>query len=940
MTNPFLHLVAQDLIAKHGDKLSRICVVVPSQRAHKFLLSYLSKELKKTFIAPKIVTIDELMSSLSGLSTADNMQLLLEMFILNKELNPDGDNDLIKFSGWAQQFLGDISDIDLHLVDAKSLFTTIADIKELALFNTPIHERTTRQNAWLIFFKKLYVFYEKFNISLLQRHMGYQGMIYRYVADHLHEIIETIEYEKIVFCGFNALSKSEMKLFDLLKKEGIAEMYWDADSYYLNSQIRDAGRFLRQNFKELDINKPSFISNELTNSDKTFHIIAAQNNIAQAKFVANLFTQESEMDLSKTVIVPADEGLLLPLLNSIPVEKMNVTMGLPIANTQLYSLFVLIFEMQQNMQRTSELKPRYENKFYIKDVTALLSHVHIVEYGVRNGVDFNAVCFEIQRSKKHFLLVDELIKYSGAKQLSTFFELLFAPWTTSVMAIKLMQELLETISLQLLLGENKKNLKANPEKLIFSNTYNALMSVFERLNEAGKMYGEVIDVTNLRFLFDSEAQKETLSFKGDAEDGLQLMGVLETRTLDFENVILLSVNEGVLPSGKTTNSLIPFDVKRYYELPSYQYKDAVFAYHFFRLLQRASNVYILYNEGGNDGKAEKSRFVKQLQLELPRANSKAKIVSQSIGLDAKMEKLPSVSIVKTPTVMEAIANIRRFSPSSLSIYINCPLQFYYSSVIRLKKNDEIQDQADDATLGNVIHGVLEDLYTPFINSVVKIESIKTDKMDDLICSHFANPSHNVVISREDLEFGRNRLVREIALRYVENVINSDKNSEIAMTLRSLEKELTHDLSINKTMVSLYGKADRIDQFPDGAIRIVDYKTGNVDTKKLKVKNIPEMFTNPDLGKAFQLMMYALMYKRSQNTNYDICSGIVSTRERNAPFNPLEVNETELMDAGTITEFEENLISMLYEIHDPNVEFSQTNDTKRCSYCDYKSICNR
>ncbi len=940
MTTPFLQRVAQDIIAKYGGHFQQICIIVPSQRAHKFLLSYLSKELKTTFIAPKIITIDEFMSSLSGLSTADNMQLLLEMFVLNKEMNPEVDNDLVKFSGWAQQFLGDINDIDLHLADAKSLFTTIADIKELALFNTPYEERTARQRAWLLFFQKLYIFYEKFNISLLQRHIGYQGMIYRYVAEHIHEIIETISYKKVVFCGFNALSKSEIKLFDALKKEGIAEMYWDADSYYLNDPIRDAGKFLRQNFKELNINKPTFISDDLSQSSKTIHIVAAQNNIAQAKFVAELFENSTSIDASDTVIVPADEGLLLPLLYSIPQTKMNVTMGLPIANTQLYSLFVLIFEMQQNMQRTSELKPRYQNKFYIKDVMALLSHVHIVEYGDRNGVDFNAVCFEIQRSKKHFLLVDELIKFSGAKQLTSFFEILFATWDSSVKAIELMQELLEIISTQLLNEVAKTEIKKNPENLIFSNTYNALKTVFERLNEVGKIYGEVIDVNNLRFLFDSEAQKETLSFKGDADTGLQLMGVLETRTLDFKNVILLSVNEGVLPSGKSTNSLIPFDVKRYYDLPSYQYKDAVFSYHFFRLLQRAEIAYILYNEGGSDGKAEKSRFVKQLMLELPRVNQNINMIAHSVGLDAKMNKLPPISIEKSPTVTEAIANIRRFSPSSLSIYINCPLQFYFSTVIRLKKNEEILDQADDATLGNVIHATLEELYTPCIDSVVKIDALNTKKMDDLICTHFANPNHNVVVSREDLEFGRNRLVREIALRYVENVINSDKNSEIAFTLRSLEKELSFEINIHGKMVTLYGKADRIDQFPNGAIRIVDYKTGNVDAKKLKVKYIPDLFVNPDLGKAFQLMMYALMYQRSQNTNNDICSGIVSTRERNAPFNALIVNETELMNTEIIAEFEENLELMLHEIHDPELAFNQTSDLKRCSYCDYKSICNR
>lgn len=940
MTIPFLHYVARDLIAKYDDGLSRICVVVPSQRAHKFLLSYLSKELKKTFIAPKIITIDELMSSLSGLNPIDNMQLLLEMFILNKEINPGGDNDMIKFSGWAQQFLGDINDIDLHLVDAKALFTTVADIKELALFNTPEQERSARQKAWLIFFKKLYVFYEKFNISLLQRHMGYQGMIYRYVAEHVHELIETISESKIVFCGFNALTVSEQKLFDALMKEGKADIYWDADNYYLKDPMRDAGRFMRQNFNVLKIEKPSLISDHLTQSEKTIHVVAAQNNIAQAKYVGELLSVDSSMDLSNTVIVPADESLLLPLLYSIPVDKMNVTMGLPISQTQLYSLFVLIFEMQQTMQRTTELKPRYKDKFYVKDIVALLSHVHITEFGKRNGVDFDGLCLEIQRSKRHFLTVDELIKFSGATGLSDFLNTLFAPWNNSVEAIAMMQKLLGLIA-QSLIGEaTQKELNGNPEKLIFTNTYYALTSVFERLAEVGKMYSDVIDVPNLRFLFDSEAQKETLSFKGDAEVGLQLMGVLETRTLDFENIIFCSVNEGVLPTGKSVNSLIPFDVKRYYDLPSYQYKDAVFAYHFFRLLQRAKNVHILYNEGGSDGKAERSRFVDQLMLELPRVNPRVNIIEQSIQIDAKMETLPSITVAKTETVMEAIKSINRFSPSSLSKYINCPLQFYFASVLRLKKPDELLEEADDATLGNVIHGVLEDLYTPFINAKINLKPVDPKRMDELVRKHFANPNHKVVLTDDELDFGRNRLVREIAVRYIENVLNSDMQANNTVVLRSLEEELSFGVTIADHPVTFYGKADRIDQLENGTIRIIDYKTGRVDAAKLKVTVIPEMFVKPDLGKAFQLMMYGLMYHRQVSANSQLCSGIVSTRDKNAPFSPLQLVDSEIIDHELLAEFEQNLINMLHEIHDPALEFAQTSDIKRCSYCDYKSVCNR
>lgn len=937
---PFLQQVAHSLISKYLDQFDQICIVVPSQRAHSFLLSFLSKELKKTFIAPKVVTIDEFMSSISGLKTIDNTQLLLEMFVLNKKINPLGDNDMVKFSGWAQQFLGDINDIDLHLVDAQSLFTTVADIKELALFNTPLEERSARQLAWLEFFKRLWLFYSEFNVSLLQRHSGYQGMIYRYVAEHIHELIPNIGYSKVVFCGFNALTVAEKKVIDVLLKEQLAETYWDADEYYLKDPMRDAGQFMRQNFSEFNLDKPSFISHDFATIPKEIHLVATQHNMAQAKFVGELLSNHSKFDLDKTVVVPADESLLVPLLYSIPIRKMNITMGLPIAHTQLFSFFSLLFDMQQNAQRVAELKSRNSNKIYVKDLITILSHAYSRDVLKSYNAHAEELVFRIQRSKRVFFTIEEIKNNADFPIINEFLEITFSVWQSATDGLTRLKQLLNVFGEKLLSDESRQEILANPEKLIFSNAYLALLRVLDRLLEANQLFGEVIDVPNLRFLFDTEAQKETLSFKGDAKEGLQLMGVLETRTLDFENVIILSVNEGTLPSGKTVNSLIPFDVKRYYNLPSYQYKDAVFAYHFFRLLQRASLVYLVYNSGSADGKAERSRFVNQLLLELPKYNADTQIFQHAINVESAIDSLPSISIEKTPEVIEAIRKIPRYSPSSLSKYINCPLQFYFTSVQKIQEPDELLDAADDATLGNVIHGTLEDIYKPFINAKINLKPIDSARLNELMYPHFANPNHKVVLTPEDLKFGKNRLVREIALRYIENVLNSDMKNQNMMVLLSLEQELTFETSIEGFLVKFYGKADRIDQFEDGTIRIIDYKTGRVDASKLMVKEIADLFVKPDLGKAFQLMMYALMYHRNISELHTICSGIVSTRDKNTLFNPLKFIDSEVVEHDLILEFEEQLFQLLREIHNPEVPFKQTDDIKRCGYCTYKMICNR
>jgi RecB family exonuclease len=939
---PFLQNVATDIVKKYGDSLDKICIVVPSQRAHTFLLSYFSKVIKTAFIAPKIVTIDEFMSTISGLQPIDNTQLLLEMFMLNKTMNPSSDNDMIKFSGWAQQFLGDINDIDLHLVDAQSLFTSVADIKELSLFGIPELERSPRQLAWVEFFKKLHSFYAQFNISLLNRHSGYQGMIYRYVAEHIHELIENIGYQKMIFCGFNALTVAEQKTIKTLIEKGLADTYWDADSYYIDDPMRDAGQFLRQNFNLLKIDAPKFMSTDYADIPKNIHLVAAQNNVAQAKYVGQLLAEAEtyNLDLDKTVIVPADENLLIPLLHAIPVNNVNITMGLPISQTNLFSFFMLLFDMQQNVQRTAEIRPRDKDKIYVKDILAIINHPYSTSVFEYNEITSEQIKQQLQRSKKSFYTVKELQKLIGKSKLEGFILLTFSVWENALVAINSITELL-SLFVKVLITNTKSTLaNKNPEKLIFSNTANALQQVLERLNQTAQLYQEVIDIVNLRFLFDTEAHKETLSFKGNAQQGLQLMGVLETRTLDFENIIFLSINEGVLPSGKAVTSLIPHDVKRYFKLPSYQYKDAVFSYHFFRLIQRASEVYLLYNSGSSDGKAERSRFIEQLVLELPKYNVQTKIHRQLISFDSSITRLPEISFEKTPEIMTAISAIPRFSPSSLSKYINCTLQFYFSYVQKIKEPDDILEHADDATLGNVIHGVLEEVLTPFLNAVIDLKKLPKINIEDLVTRHFANPKNKIILSKEDLEHGKNRLVYEIAIRYVQHVLDTERENSGSYTLRYLEQELTHVLQLGKNEVKLYGKADRIDELSDGEVRIIDYKTGSVDVTKLKIKDIQTLFIDPQKGKAFQLMMYALLYQYSISKEHQVSSGIVSTRDKSAPFNPLIVGDSDIISSEILQEFEELLTDMLQQLFDSKTPFKQTEDVKRCLYCVYKSICNR
>jgi ATP-dependent helicase/DNAse subunit B len=327
-------------------------------------------------------------------------------------------------------------------------------------------------------------------------------------------------------------------------------------------------------------------------------------------------------------------------------------------------------------------------------------------------------------------------------------------------------------------------------------------------------------------------------------------------------------------------------------------------------------------------------------LELPKYNPLTEIKKQTLSFDSATVNLPELSYAKTTETMEAIKAIPHFSPSSLSKYINCKLQFYFSYVLRLKVPDEMLEFADDATLGTVIHATLEEIYTPFIDAEIEIKKLSNLNIADLVTAQFAKPKNKISFTSEDLVHGRNRLAFEIATRYVENVLTVDRDSKEKHTLRTLEKELNYTLTWDENSAMLFGKADRIDELEEGSIRIIDYKTGSVDASKLKVKEIETLFYDPKQAKSFQLMMYAYMYHHAISSSEPIRSGIISIRDKKAPFNPLIVYETDVISSEILAEFEAFLRQLLSEIYDAETRFDQTQDTQRCQYCDYKTICNR
>jgi CRISPR/Cas system-associated exonuclease Cas4 (RecB family) len=488
-------------------------------------------------------------------------------------------------------------------------------------------------------------------------------------------------------------------------------------------------------------------------------------------------------------------------------------------------------------------------------------------------------------------------------------------------------------------AENKTSLEL---EYLFAYT-----KISKRIQSLMIDYNHSIDsIKTLRGIINLIVRSTTLPFYGEPLMGLQVMGMLETRTLDFENVILLSCNEDILPSAKTVNSFIPFELKRYFGLPTYSDKDAIFSYHFYRLLQRAKNIYLLYNtESDALGGGEKSRFVTQLLYEIPKVNPNVTITEQLVNIPIISENSNEITILKTPEIMERLNGMADFgiSPSSLNRYRNCSLQFYFHAIAKLKEVDEVEETIGADTLGTVIHEVLERLFTPFVGKNVKEENIRAMQPQvEALTTECFEKHYN----KNELSFGKNLLTYKVAIKFISNFLDAEiatikkaTKENKPLHIKALEQELTTEITIGRK-IKISGKADRIDSL-GSTIRIIDYKTGKAEDKELKFEDWDMLEQDSNLAKSFQLLTYAYLYQKMNPTIKDnITSGILTFRELSRGLKTVSIHKNELLDADLLQEFENQLKKILITLFDESTPFIQTVEVSNCEYCSFKGICNR
>ncbi|WP_310993333.1 PD-(D/E)XK nuclease family protein [Aequorivita marina] len=899
----FLQEILSDLKENYAD-LANLTIILPSKRAGGFLINELKRSNSETQFAPRILSVEEFVEDLSNLKIIDNTELLFKSYqaYLDTEAITDKD-DFETYSTWATTLLNDFNEIDRYLVEPKPFFSYLASIKTLERWNVK-DEPTELISNYLRFWESLPSFYKNIQTLLLNDNVGYQGMVYREAAANLEHYIQNNRDNTHVFVGFNALNSAEQHIVQELLETGNTKIYWDTDAAFYNDKRHSASYFIRKYIKEwkyFQSASPKFIASNFE-KPKHFKFVEIQKNVGQAKYVGELLSQLSEEEINKTAIVLGDENLLVPVLHSLPenVKNLNVTMGLSLKTFPNVVFFELLFNIHL---RNSE-------SLYYKDVLSILNHP------LGSALLPNA-------SELALILTRENITHVSAKQLveisngfySEMLSLLFGDWKNeSKTAIEASQKIL---------GVLQSRYKSNT---VQGMVIYELKEMFNKIEALNVQYPYLKSVKSVLALFTELAASTSMDFKGDAYSGLQLMGVLETRVLDFENLIITSVNEGVFPSGKSNASFITYDLKQEFKLPSFTEKDAIYTYHFYRLLQRASNISLLYNshsEGMNTG--EKSRFVRQLEIE-KHPNHKAETFILSPKVQIKPQALKE--IVKTDAVMQRLQEIAKkgFSPSALTSYIRNPLDFYFQKILGMQEFDEVEETVAANTLGTIVHDTLEKFYAPFQDSILTKEILVDLKgqIHEEVTAQFKKTFKGGTFSK-----GKNLIVFEVAKRYISNFINmeiDDVEAGNAIKILKIETDLRLEVPIPELdfPVSIRGKVDRVDEY-NGQLRIIDYKTGLVKQSDLDIIEWEELNQDYKYSKAFQVLTYALMMGKEIPTN-QVEAGIISFKNLSSGFlkfatKPSSRGKREYkITEETYANFSVALKNLILEICDPTIPF--------------------
>ena len=956
----FLKLVAADLYKHTEGNLAHTAVVFPNKRAGLFFNEYLAQESDSPIWSPAYVSISELFRSLSPWEVGDPVKLVCELYkIFRRETQST--ETLDDFYFWGEMLISDFDDADKNRVDTDKLFSNLQDLRNIMddytfiddeqeeairqfFQNFSIERRTALKERFISLWNVLGNIYKGFRESLASQNIAYEGMMYRHVIEHLD--VDKLPYEKYIFVGFNVLNKVEHTLFTQLKDAGKAVFYWDYDEFYMKENrqavTHEAGEFIRRNLRDF----PSPLSGELfknLSKPKEVHYIASSTENAQARYLPqwirnNLTTPEKE-----TAVVLCNEALLQPVLHSLPAEvkHVNITMGFPLSQTPVYSFLIALLELHTHGFNFKS------GRYTFQSVVTLLKH----PYTRQLTGQAELLEKELTRNNRFYPLPGELGK-------DEFLTRLFTPLSGNLnLCIRLSETLQQVASIY------QANTSGTEDTDAFNQLYReSLFKAYTTINRFRTLIEEdelTVQSETFRRLLVKVLSTTNIPFHGEPAIGMQVMGVLETRNLDFRHLVLLSVNEGQLPKSGGDSSFIPYNLRKAFGMTTIEHKIAVYAYYFYRLLQRAERITLIYNTS-SDGlnRGEWSRFMLQFLIEWPHP-----ITRQFLEAGQSPQGTSSITVEKTPDVMrqmQSLFDVRanpkaKFSPSALNYYLDCPLKFYYRYVAGLSAPDEVSAEIDSATFGSIFHYAAEHIYKDLTThgKVINKEALETllrneVKLQDYVDTAFKKLFFNVP-QNEKPEYNGVQLINSAVIaRYLKQLLQNDlRYAPFTFIASEMEVDEPIDIQTPKGVIKsrIGGIIDRMDS-KVGTLRIVDYKTGgDADTPP----HVESLFI-PDKKRSnyvFQTFLYAAIMCRKQPTMKIAPALLYIHRAATETYSPvIQMGESRKPKEAVEDfskyekEYRERLQRLLEEIFNPEKSFTQTEIIEKCTYCDFKALCKR
>lgn len=956
----FLKLVAADLYKHTEGNLAHTAVVFPNKRAGLFFNEYLAQESESPIWSPAYVSISELFRSLSPWEVGDPVKLVCELYkIFRRETQST--ETLDDFYFWGEMLISDFDDADKNKVDTDKLFSNLQDLRNIMddytfiddeqeeairqfFQNFSIERRTALKERFISLWDVLGNIYKGFRESLASQNIAYEGMMYRHVIEHLD--VDKLPYEKYVFVGFNVLNKVEHTLFTQLKDAGKAVFYWDYDEFYMKENrqavTHEAGEFIRRNLRDF----PSPLSGELfknLSKPKEVHYIASSTENAQARYLPqwirnNLTTPEKE-----TAVVLCNEALLQPVLHSLPAEvkHVNITMGFPLSQTPVYSFLIALLELHTHGFNFKS------GRYTFQSVVTLLKH----PYTRQLTGQAELLEKELTRNNRFYPLPGELGK-------DEFLTRLFTPLSGNLNLCIRLSETLQQVA-----GIYQANTSGTEDTDAFNQLYReSLFKAYTTINRFRTLIEEdelTVQSETFRRLLVKVLSATNIPFHGEPAIGMQVMGVLETRNLDFRHLVLLSVNEGQLPKSGGDSSFIPYNLRKAFGMTTIEHKIAVYAYYFYRLLQRAERITLMYNTS-SDGlnRGEWSRFMLQFLIEWPHP-----ITRQFLEAGQSPQGTSPITVEKTPDVMrrmQSLFDVRanpkaKFSPSALNYYLDCPLKFYYRYVAGLSAPDEVSAEIDSATFGSIFHYAAEHIYKDLTThgKVINKEALETllrneVKLQDYVDTAFKKLFFNVP-QNEKPEYNGVQLINSaVSARYLKQLLQNDlRYAPFTFIASEMEVDEPIDIQTPKGVIKsrIGGIIDRMDS-KDGTLRIVDYKTGgDADTPP----HVESLFI-PDKKRSnyvFQTFLYAAIMCRKQPTMKIAPALLYIHRAATETYSPvIQMGEPRKPKEAVEDfskyekEYRERLQGLLEEIFNPEKSFTQTEIIEKCTYCDFKALCKR